>query len=51
VIKGMKKQQKAVKSKPKKRRAVKYETKLSVQGSFANAYKVIKKNKEDDKNH
>lgn len=36
-------------SKPKKQRAEKYEQKFSVEGSFADAFKVVKKNKEDKK--
>lgn len=35
--------------KPKKQRAVKYEEKLAVNGSFADVFKVIKKNKEEKK--
>lgn len=41
---------KAIKeAKPKKERAHKYEEKLAINGSFANVFKVIKKNKEEKK--
>ena len=40
----MKKQQ--IQSKPKKKRAEKYEQKLAVKGTFADVFKVVKKNKE-----
>ncbi len=45
---GMKRAKKE--SKPKKKRASKYEEKLAVRGSFADVFKVIKKNKEENKN-
>ncbi len=37
------------KEKPKKQRAEKYEEKLAVDGSFAEVFKVVKKNKEEKK--
>lgn len=37
-------------AKAKKKRAEKYDTKLAVKGSFLDAFKVVKKNKEDKKN-
>lgn len=37
-------------SKPKKERAKKYEDKLAVKGSFADVFKVVKKNKEEKNN-
>ena len=37
------------KAKPKKERAEKYEEKLAVNGSFADVFKVIKKNKDEKK--
>ncbi len=37
------------KSKPKKERAKKYDEKLAVNASFAEVFKVIKKNKEEKK--
>jgi hypothetical protein len=36
-------------AKPKKERADKYEEKLAVNASFADVFKVVKKNKEDKK--
>ncbi len=36
-------------TKPKKVRAAKYEEKLAVNGSFADVFKVIQKNKEEKK--
>ncbi len=38
------------KDKPKKERANKYDEKLAVNASFAEVFKVIKKNKEEKKN-
>jgi len=38
---------KAKKIQPKKPRAAKYDEKLPIKGSFADVFKVIKKNKED----
>lgn len=35
--------------KPKKQRAKKYEEKLAINGTFADVFKVVKKNKEDKK--
>ncbi len=35
--------------KPKKERAAKYEEKLNINGSFADVFKVVKKNKEQKK--
>jgi hypothetical protein len=41
---------KAVKKEtPKKERADKYEDKLKIDGTFADVFKVVKKNKEDKK--
>lgn len=37
------------KDKPKKERAAKYEDKLKIEGSFADVFKVVKKNKEEKK--
>jgi len=37
------------KEKPKKPRADKYEDKLHIDGTFADVFKVVKKNKEDKK--
>lgn len=37
------------KEKPKKQRADKYEDKLKIEGTFADVFKVVKKNKEDKK--
>jgi hypothetical protein len=37
------------KAKPKKQRANKYDEKLAINGSFADVFKVIKKNKEEKK--
>jgi hypothetical protein len=37
------------KEKPKKERADKYEQKLSINGTFADVFKVVKKNKEEKK--
>lgn len=37
------------KAKPKKERANKYEEKLAINASFAEVFKVVKKNKEDKK--
>jgi hypothetical protein len=34
-------------AKPKKARAKKYDEKLAVEGTFADVFKVVKKNKED----
>ncbi len=34
---------------PKKQRAKKYEEKLAIKGSFADVFKVVKKNKEEKK--
>lgn len=34
---------------PKKERAAKYDEKLAVKGSFADVFKVVKKNKEEKK--
>ena len=39
------------KSPPKKKRAHKYEKKLVVDGTFADVFKVIKKNKEEKKHN
>lgn len=36
-------------SKPKKERAAKYDEKLAVKGTFADVFKVVKKNKEEKK--
>lgn len=38
---------KAINKKPKKQRASKYEEKLAINGSFAEVFKVVKKNKEE----
>lgn len=43
----MKKDQKL--AKPKKQRAAKYDEKLAIKGTFADVFKVIKKNKEEKK--
>jgi hypothetical protein len=43
----MKKQQRQ--AKPKKQRASKYEEKVAINGTFADVFKVIKKNKEEKK--
>jgi hypothetical protein len=41
---------KAIKNtKPKKQRAEKYEEKLAINGTFADVFKVVKKNKEEKK--
>ena len=37
------------KENPKKERAAKYEEKLKIEGTFADVFKVVKKNKEDKK--
>ncbi len=37
------------KAKPKKERANKYEQKLAINGTFADVFKVVKKNKEEKK--
>ena len=42
---------KAKKVTPKKPRADKYDEKLAIKGSFADVFKVVKKNKEDKKKH
>ncbi len=36
-------------AKPKKQRAKKYEEKLAINGTFADVFKVVKKNKEEKK--
>lgn len=36
-------------AKPKKERAEKYDEKLAVEGTFADVFKVVKKNKEEKK--
>ncbi|MGI8581781.1 MAG: hypothetical protein ACR2KX_06290 [Chitinophagaceae bacterium] len=36
-------------TKPKKQRAKKYDEKLSINGTFADVFKVVKKNKEEKK--
>ena len=35
--------------KPKKQRATKYDEKLAINGTFADVFKVVKKNKEEKK--
>ena len=40
---------KAKKTAPKKPRADKYDEKLAIKGTFADVFKVVKKNKEDKK--
>ena len=37
------------KATPKKERAAKYEEKLAINGTFADVFKVVKKNKEEKK--
>ncbi len=37
-------------TKPKKERAEKYEEKLAIKGTFADVFKVVKKNKDEKKN-
>lgn len=39
--------EKAIKKKPTKPRANKYDEKLSIKGTFADVFKVVKKNKEE----
>lgn len=38
---------KSIKKKPTKKRATKYDEKLAIKGTFADVFKVVKKNKEE----